>query len=203
MIHILIADDDPLIREGLEIVLSKDEELDLEFTAENGDQAVNICRKNHIDIALIDVRMPVKNGVEAVQEIVSTTDTKCIILTTFEEDDLVRQAVSAGAKGYLLKGISPGEIKAAVRLVYSGSTVFNDSVFHKTQVTKKHKMDLSSFSEKEAAIIRLIAKGLSNKEIAEKVFLSEGTVKNYISNILSRLGLKHRTQIAVAFLAGT
>lgn len=202
-IRVLIADDDPLIREGLEIILGKDKDFKVVASVGNGKQAVEACISGRVDVALIDIRMPVLNGVGAVKQITGSTQVKTIILTTFDEDELVYQAVKNGARGYLLKGKTAREIKDAVKLVYNGSTVFQDSVFDKIQSgAALPKIDTSKFSEREIDVIKLISEGYSNKEIAERLFLSEGTIKNYISSILSKLHLKQRTQIAVYYLKG-
>ncbi|MBN2535362.1 MAG: response regulator transcription factor [Spirochaetales bacterium] len=200
-IRVLIADDDPLIREGLEIILGRDEDFKVVASVNDGKQAVDACISGRVDVALIDIRMPVLNGVEAVKQITEGSRTKTIILTTFDEDELIYRAVKNGARGYLLKGKTAREIKDTVKLVYNGSTVFQDSVFDKIQSgSASPKIDTSQFSEREIEVIKLIAEGYSNREIAGHLFLSEGTIKNYISSILSRLKLKQRTQIAVYYL---
>lgn len=202
-IRVLIADDDPLIREGLEIILGKDAEFKVAVSAEDGKQAVDACKSTRIDVALLDIRMPVIDGVEAVKQITAQTATKAIILTTFEEDELIHRAVKNGARGYLLKGKSAEEIKNAIKLVHSGSTVFQDSVFEKIQAGAAGPgLDTSVLSGRELDVLKLIAEGLSNKAIAEKLFLSEGTIKNHISSILSKLHLRQRTQLAVYYLKG-
>ena len=202
-IRILIADDDPLIREGLEIILGKDEDFKVVGSVGDGKQAVDICKSSKVDVALIDIRMPVLNGVEAVKEITKCSKVKTIILTTFDEEELIHQAVENGARGYLLKGKTAREIKDTVKLVYNGSSVFQDSVFDKIQSgAGSPQIDLSLFTDREIEVIKLIAEGYSNKEIGGRLFLSEGTIKNYISSILSKLNLKQRTQIAIYYLKG-
>ncbi|MBN2442209.1 MAG: response regulator transcription factor [Spirochaetales bacterium] len=202
-IRVLIADDDPLIREGLEIILGKDEEFKVVASVQDGKQAVDACISGRVDVALIDIRMPVLNGVEAVKQITQHSETKTIILTTFDENELVHEAVKNGARGYLLKGKTAREIKDAIKLVFGGSSVFQDSVFDKLQAgAGPSHIDESKFTGREIDVIKLIAEGYSNKEIGEELFLSEGTIKNYISSILSKLNLKQRTQIAVYYLKG-
>ncbi|MBN2737138.1 MAG: response regulator transcription factor [Spirochaetales bacterium] len=204
-IGVLIADDDPLIRQGLEIILSRDENFQVVGIASNGREALEACLTKKIDVALVDIRMPLLTGIEAVKEISSQTSVKSIILTTFLEDDLVDSAMAAGAKGYILKGISPEEIKSIIKLVHNGSVVFDNGVMEKFQADrgkKKSVFDSSDLTERESEIVQLIAKGLSNKAIAGKLFLSESTVKNYVTSILSKLDLEQRTQIAVYYLTG-
>jgi len=200
--RILIADDDPLIREGLSIVLSKVEDFEIVSLASNGMEAWEACVNFKIDVALIDIRMPVLNGIEAIERICRDTDTRTIILTTFDEEELIYKAVKNGALGYLLKGTQPDQLIQAVRTVAGGATVFQNKIFEKIsrKVPKTGIPDYHFCTPREQEIIRLIADGLSNKEIANTLFISEGTVKNHVSSILSKLNLQHRTQIAVAFL---
>ena len=206
-IKVLIADDDILIRESLKIILSLDEEFEVVHCAENGLEAVEKCISHEIDIALLDVRMPVMNGVEAVKEITMKTTTKILILTTFDEDEYIFKALKNGARGYLLKNNSPEKIKDAIKTVFGGNTVMQDVIldkftqgFRSPQLDKIPKADF--FTEREREIIKAIAEGLSNKEISSKLYISEGTVKNYITSILNKTDLKHRTQIAIYYLKG-
>ncbi|MFL0245956.1 response regulator [Candidatus Clostridium stratigraminis] len=202
-IRLLIADDDSLIRESLKIILSMDEAFEVAACVENGQKAVEYCLKDNIDIALLDVRMPIMNGVQAVKEISLKTKTKTIILTTFDDDEFIFQAVKNGAKGYLLKNNSPDRIREAINMVYAGNSVIQDIALEKLKEglnVKKRKFDESLFSERELQIMKLISKGFSNKEISKSLFISEGTVKNYITSILDKTGLSHRTQIAIYYM---
>jgi DNA-binding NarL/FixJ family response regulator len=206
-IKVLIADDDILIRESLKIILGLDEEFEVVGSVENGLEALEKCIKEEIDIALLDVRMPVMNGVEAVKEIVMKTTTKALILTTFDEDEYIFKALKNGARGYLLKNNSPEKIKDAIKTVFGGNTVMQDGILDKfTQAIRSPKLDKmpksDSFTEREIDIIKAIAEGLSNKEISNKLYISEGTVKNYITSILNKTELRHRTQIAICYLKG-
>lgn len=200
-IRVLIADDDPLILEGLEIVLNRDEDIEVVKAVSNGAEAVDFCKQHKVDVAMLDIRMPRLNGVEAAKEITSNSETKVIMLTTFDEDNLIHQAIQNGAKGYLLKGKSTDEIKNTIKMVHLGNTVFQESIFSRFN-TPQHStsLDLSLCSEREIEIIKLISDGLSNREISDHLCLSQGTVKNYISAILSKLNLKQRTQIAITYL---
>jgi DNA-binding NarL/FixJ family response regulator len=206
-IKVLIADDDILIREGLKIILSLDEEFEVVDSVQNGLEALEKCKAEHVDVALLDVRMPVMNGVEAVEKITMETTTKTLILTTFDEDEYIFKALKNGARGYLLKNNSPEKIKDAIKTVFSGNTVMQDGILDKfTQGLKNPKPEMilkeDSFTQREIDIIKAIADGLCNKEISSKLYISEGTVKNYITSILSKTGLKHRTQIAIYYLKG-
>ncbi|KHO61781.1 LuxR family transcriptional regulator [Thermoanaerobacter sp. YS13] len=207
-IKLLIADDDPLVRESLKIILEMDEEFKVVAAVEDGLKAFNFILQNPVDVALLDVRMPVLNGVEATKQICSSTNTKVLILTTFDEDEYIFDAIRHGAKGYLLKNNSPEVIKKAIKMVYEGNSVIQEEVLDKLKMKlileenksdRERQIELSIFSEREKEIIKLICEGLSNREIAEKLFISEGTVKNYVTSILNKTGFKHRTQIAVYF----
>lgn len=205
-IKLLIADDDSLIREGLKIILGMDEDFEITACVENGLQAVDFCAREQVDVALLDVRMPVMNGVQATREICAKTGTKPLILTTFDDDEYITEAIKYGAKGYLLKNNPPDKIKDAIRMVYSGTTVMQDVVFDKIKeglgAPKAGQIDKSLFSERELEIMDLIAKGYSNKGIAKELYISEGTVKNYVTSVLNKTGLEHRTQIAIYYING-
>ncbi|MEA4825577.1 MAG: response regulator transcription factor [Clostridium sp.] len=204
-IRVLIADDDSLIRESLKIILTIDEEIEVVDCVDNGLKAVDICLRKNIDVALLDIRMPVLNGVDAAKQITEKTKSKVLILTTFDEDDYIKAAIEHGARGYILKNNSPDKIINAIRTVYLGNMVMQDVVLDKIKNgldDKKTTIDESLFTEREIEIIKAIAEGLSNREIASKLYISEGTVKNYITNILSKTNLKHRTQIAIYYLTG-
>jgi DNA-binding NarL/FixJ family response regulator len=198
-IRVLIADDDPLVREGLQVILGKDEEFTIVGVVTNGREAIERCRAREIDVLLIDARMPVVDGPTACETIADETNTKCCILSTFRDEDLVSRSVRAGAMGYLLKGAGGEEIKQAIRLIHAGNSVFQASVFDSIR-TGRTEPDLSMLTEREREIVRAVARGLSNREIADELYLSEGTVKNYLSSVLSKLGLSQRTQIAVYYL---
>lgn len=205
MINIVIVDDDALIRESLKIILSMNKTLNIIGTYDNALKAMEECRKQSIDIVLLDVRMPVINGVEATKEFVKFENTRVIILTTFDEDEYVREGIRNGASGYLLKNTPPEEIVDAINLVYRGNNVYGREIIDKLKYSLENKasIDKSLFTERELQIMELISEGLSNKEISNKLFISEGTVKNYISSILSKTSLNHRTQIAIYYLKGT
>ncbi len=202
-IRIIICDDDKLIRESLKILLPLKGDVEIVGEAENGEEAIDLCVQNQVDVALLDIRMPKLNGVQAVKRIVEKTDTKCLIITTFDEEEYVNEAISYGAKGYILKNSSPEQIIDAINTVYNNNVVLNDSVLDKIQgkqaepIFKKY-----DFTEREKEIIVSISEGLSNKEISNKLFISEGTVRNYITNILEKTNLEHRTAIAVNYLKG-
>jgi len=207
-ITIIIADDNSFIREGMKIILNTYEEFDVVATLKDGQEAVQYCKNHSVDIALLDVRMPVMDGVEATKLISELTKAKPLILTTFDDDEYIIDAVKNGAKGYLLKNTEPERIRDAIKSVFNGHTVLQDVVLDKIKSSlnaateRESKADMTQFTERETSIMTLIAKGLSNKEISKTLFISEGTVANYISSILSKTGLEHRTQIAIYYLTG-
>lgn len=207
-IKILIADDNSFIREGMKIILNTYEEFEVVDTVNDGKEAVEYCKKNDVDIALLDVRMPNMNGVEATKLICEETKTKPLILTTFDDDEYILDAVKNGAKGYLLKNNDPERIRDAIKGVYNSQTVMQDVVLDKIKCNlmgskeDECKIDTSLFTERELSIIALIAKGFSNKEISKQLFISEGTIANYITSVLGKTGLEHRTQIAIYYLTG-
>ncbi|MEH7377352.1 response regulator transcription factor [Neobacillus drentensis] len=208
-IKVIIADDNSFIREGLKIILSTYGEFEVLDTVSDGKEAVDYCQKHEVDIALLDVRMPNMNGVEATKVITETTNTKPIILTTFDDDEYILDAIKNGAKGYLLKNNDPEQIRDALKSVFHGNSIIQDVILEKIKSNLKAanketdtKIDLTGFTEREREIMSLIAKGYSNKAISKELFISEGTVANYITSILGKTELEHRTQIAIYFLTG-
>lgn len=207
-IKLIIADDNSFIREGLKIILNTYEEFNVMATLNDGQEAVEYCINQAVDIALLDVRMPNMNGVEATKLITGQTKTKPIILTTFDDDEYILDAIKNGAKGYLLKNNEPERIRDAIKSVFNGNSIIQDVVLDKiksnlmeTKETEA-KIDTKLFTERERDIMALIAKGYSNKEVSKQLFISEGTVANYITSILGKTGLEHRTQIAIYYITG-
>lgn len=203
-IRLVIGEDDDLIRESLKIILGTNQNIEVLDVFPNGREALEYVVRNDVDIALLDVRMPIMNGVLATKEINEKSNTKVIILTTFDEDDYIRSAISYGAKGYLLKNTPPDKIISAIEMVYEGNSVIQEEVLSKLssnlEYKEKEEFDMKQFTEREIEIIKEISKGASNKEISSILFISEGTVKNYITSILQKTGLSHRTQIAIKYL---
>lgn len=209
MIKVLIADDQELIRQSLQIVLSIKEGISVIGTAENGKKVMGFLKKEKPDVILMDIRMPEMDGVQCTKAIKERyPEVKIIILTTFDDDEFVFSALKYGASGYLLKGISMDELDKAIHTVYKGGAMINPEIATKV-VEQFSEMAQSNYdimieaqnvediTEAEWDIIKLVGWGLSNREIADKVMLSEGTVRNYISTILSKLNLRDRTQLAI------
>ena len=204
-IKILICDDDSLIRESLKIILPLKGDIEVMGEASNGRECINFCLENEVDVALIDIRMPIMNGVEAVRDIVKETKTKCLVLTTFDEEDYINEALSYGAKGYILKNNSPEQIANSIVGVHNNTIVINENILGKLHGHGKEvepEIKNFDFTDREKEIIKAISEGLSNKEISSKLFISEGTIRNYITTILDKTGLEHRTALAVNYLKG-
>ncbi|MDS0524269.1 response regulator transcription factor [Clostridium sp. SHJSY1] len=202
-IKVVICDDDSLIRESLKILIPLKGDIEIVGEASNGQEAIDICEAKEVDVALIDIRMPILNGVEAVKEIVRRTNTKCLVLTTFDEEDYINEAISYGAKGYILKNNSPEQIANSIISVYNNTIVMNENILGKIQgKISEPKISKYDFTDREVDIIKAISEGLSNKEISNKLYISEGTIRNYITGILDKTGLNHRTAIAVNYLKG-
>lgn len=204
MIKVLLVDDQALVRQGLATLLALEEGIQVVGEAGDGDEAIKQVGFLQPDVVLMDMRMPKKSGVEATQEIHKKYPAvKVLILTTYDEDDLIVGALKAGASGYLLKDSPSEKLATAIRAVQEGYTQLSPSVTPKV-VSLMHGSDkgkktdlLKSFSDREAEIIDLVARGLSNKEIAESLYITQGTVKNYVTKILGQLNLRDRTQLAV------
>lgn len=204
-IKVIIADDSDFVRDGMRIILSVDPDFLVVGCAKNGKEAVEIASKSPVDVILMDIEMPVMNGIEATREIVVRNLGKVLILTTFDDDELVEQSIQNGAKGYLIKNHTPEKLKQMIKSIYNGVNVLDEKVFEKfTSRSHIHNtgFDSNGYTTRELDIIASVAEGLSNKEIAKKLFISEGTVKNHISTILEKGGFSHRTQLAVYYLTG-
>lgn len=200
-IKLLIVDDEKLIREGLKIMLSIFEDIDVVGTAENGYKALEFCRNNEVDVVLMDIRMKDCDGVMGTRLIKEQfSKIKVIILTTFKDKEYIQDALKYGAFGYMLKDSSHDVIYEGIKTAYKGNIVVHPEVATQmmdNSISSKNDIEKFRLLEKEIKIIELIANGLTNKEISEELFLSEGTIKNNITNILSKLELRDRTQIAI------
>ena len=204
-IKVIIADDSDFVRDGMKIILETDGSFEVLGCASNGKDAIEIARHNRPDVFLMDIQMPVMDGIEATKIIVEEGLGKVLILTTFDDDELVRKAIAGGASGYLIKNHTPDHLKQTIRSVYNGVSVMEENLLGSlTDADSKigKGFDESGYTGRELEIIRAVADGLSNKEIASKLFISEGTVKNYITTILAKEGLSHRTALAVYYLTG-
>ena len=209
MIKVLIADDQELIPQSLQIVLNSKQDIEVSDVAANGQEVIQCIRKNKPDIILMDIRMPKMDGVQCTKIIKENyPQIKIIILTTFDDDEYVFNALKYGASGYLLKGVSMDELSDAIRTVYSGRAMINPDIAAKvlrlfSQMAQTNytipveEKDIRQLTKTEWRIIAQVEKGASNKEIADTLSLSEGTIRNYLSTILNKLNLRDRTQLAI------
>ncbi len=207
MINLLLVDDQDLIRRGLNALLTTDPELKVVGEAQNGQEAVTLVAKLKPDVVLMDVRMPMMDGVAGTREICQRFPaTKVLMLTTFDDQEYVAQALQAGASGYLLKDTPFEELTQAIRLIYKGYTHIGPGLITKvlhqpSAISLPEDSEIwAALSEREKDIVDLIAQGYNNREIAQSLHIAEKTVKNYITNILSQLNLRDRTQLAIAAL---
>lgn len=209
MIKVLIVDDQELIRESLTLMLNAHDTLKVVGSAANGREAIEMTKKYKPDVILMDIRMPGIKGVECIRIIKEHYKTiKIIVLTTFDDDEYIYQSLKNGADGFLLKGISKQELIKAIITVYNNGASIDPDIAKKvlvlfgklaksSMVSRVEDQDIQSLTKNEIKIIQLIGRGLSNKEITKELHYSEGTIRNYISNILKKLDLRDRTQIAI------
>lgn len=200
---LIIIDDDPFVTGALKILLEANPNITVLASGSNGKEAVSLYRRHRPDILLMDIRMEEMDGLTASEQILQEyPDAKILLLTTFSDDEYIIKALLLGAKGYLLKQ-DYATIVPALEAVASGQTVFGNEIISRipSLMQQKESFDYHSLdiNDRELEIIRLIAEGLSNKEIASALFLSEGTVRNYLSSILDKLHLRDRTQVAVFY----
>jgi DNA-binding NarL/FixJ family response regulator len=204
-IKVIIADDQRLMREGLKTILELEEDIEVVSTAVNGQEAVDLSLQHQPDIVLMDIRMPEMDGVEATRRIVSEgIGTRIIIVTTFDDDELIIKALKAGAKTYVLKDLPSEKLLFVIRATHRGDIILQPEIaaklveraFESGGVKNESNQEgsLTELTERERDILALMAEGLSNSDIAGKLFLSEGTVKNQVSVIYSKLGTSDRTQ---------
>jgi DNA-binding NarL/FixJ family response regulator len=205
MINILLVDDQAIIRHGLKSMLESNDDMQVVGEAENGQRALEQIALLHPDVVLMDIRMPVMDGVAATSAILQQYPTvKVLVLTTFDDDEYISQVMRIGAKGYLLKDTEPEELALAIRSVYKGHTQLGPGLFEKALLPSnvptaivEPPPALAQLTARELDVLRLLSSGANNREIAEALFLSENTVKNYVTTILSRLQLRDRTQAAL------
>ena len=200
---VLIVDDDNLVAVSLKTILSSDSEIEVTGIGNDGTDAIRLYEEQQPDVLLMDIRMSGMSGLDAGSELLSKhNDARILYLTTFNDDEYIIKAISIGAKGYIIKQDFESIIPA-VKSVYKGQSVFGNAITEKLPgiINKKKTFDYESFgiTPQEKEIIEEIAKGLSNKEIADKLCLSEGTVRNYLSNILRKLDLRDRTNLAIFY----
>lgn len=207
MIRLLLVDDQALVRQGLATLLALEEDFEIVGQASQGTEAVQLAESLKPDVILMDIRMPQTDGVSATKQIVGKMpQTKVLVLTTFDDDEYIVQAMQAGASGYLLKDLPSEQLASAVRAVHQGYTQLGPTITTKIisrlnsggQQPEPSKATLTElFTGRELEVLRLLGQGKSNKEIAQKLFITEGTVKNHITRILSQLNVRSRTEAAL------
>lgn len=202
---VLIVDDDGLVRDGLKIILELEKDFEVTGTASNGQEAIEMCKKEIPDLILMDIRMPIMDGVLCTKQIKKQfKDIKVVILTTFKDDEYIKEAIKSGAEGYILKNSSADSIVESLRAVYKGNNVFQKDIVAtiSTMINHDKQKNPQSFdlTKRELEILKLVGDGLSNKEIAEVLHLGEGTVRNYVTKMLEKLELRDRTQMALFYV---
>ncbi|MDR1014587.1 MAG: response regulator transcription factor [Coriobacteriales bacterium] len=203
MIRVVLADDDALVLQGLTAVISLFEGIELVGAASSGHEALALCRAERPDVAVLDIRMPGMDGIETARALIAEGAATPLLLTTFDEPDLIARALEAGACGYVLKNSPVQRLRSAIVAVAEGGTVFSPDIldFIRSRVHLQGADVFSALTEREREVAGLVAEGLSNEQIAERLFIANGTVRNHVSTILEKTGLEHRTQLAVRYLA--
>lgn len=206
-ISVLLVDDQALVRAGFRMIVGAEDDLRVVGEAEDGDDAVRLARTLRPDVVLMDIQMPRLDGVEATRQIVAESDThaRVVILTTFERDDYVFEALRVGASGFLLKNAPPEELLHAIRVVADGNALLSPSVTRRVieqyaanaPVPKHVEDDLARLTDREREVLRSLAAGKSNAEVAASLYVGEGTVKTHVSHILTKLSLRDRVQAVV------
>ncbi|HHV98145.1 MAG TPA: response regulator transcription factor [Clostridiaceae bacterium] len=205
MVRVLIADDHSMVRQGLKQILELEEDIEVVGQASNGDEAVAISRECKPDVILMDINMPVKNGLQAIEEL--KKDSYCpkiVVLTIHEDREYLFKTLQLGAEGYVLKDAEPSMLVDAIRNVYEGQSYIQPNMtkelvreFNRITLNEKEKQEKVNLTSREIEVLKLIAEGMINKEIAKKLFISEKTVKNHVSNIFKKLHVSDRTQAAI------
>ncbi len=207
-IGVLIVDDQPMVRAGLRMILELEPDIDIVGEAADGNEAVAVAGETHPDVILMDVRMPQLDGLEATRRIVRDREqgSRVLILTTFDLDAYVYEALLAGASGFVLKDIAPEQLVDAIHVIANGEALLSPSVTRRLieqfvrrppEVATPPPREVEQLTPREAEIMRLVARGLSNAEIAAQAFVSEPTVKTHVARILMKLGLRDRVQVVV------
>jgi len=205
MITVLIVDDQAMVRGGLRLILEAEDDINVIAEAENGEEGVRVARRETPDVVLMDVRMPIMDGLEATRQITEQIErTRVIVLTTFDLDEYVYGALRNGASGFLLKDADGDQLVEAIRVIASGDALIAPSVTMRLISEFADRPELAEIkgidelTEREVEVLGLVAKGLSNAEIGETLFVSESTVKTHVSHILTKLQLRDRVQAVVA-----
>jgi len=204
-IRVLIADDQPLVRSGFRMIIDERPDLELIAEAEDGEQAITLASELDPDVILMDIRMPALDGVEATRRLVEAgSGARILVLTTFDLDEYVYAAVNAGASGFLLKDVQPEQLVDAIRVVAAGNSLFGPAATQRLverfapPASDAATSRLDQLTDREREILKLIARGRSNAELAQQLYLSEATIKTHVSAILRKLGVRDRVQAVIA-----
>jgi DNA-binding NarL/FixJ family response regulator len=205
VIRVLVVDDQALVRSGFRMILDAQPDIDVVGEAENGREAVELAAVSSADVILMDIRMPELDGIEATARILAVQpETKIVILTTFDLDEYVVRALCAGASGFLLKDVRPAQLVEAIRVIASGDALLAPSVTRRLldqfarSLDARAPVELAQLTEREREVLLLVAEGLSNSEIAERLVVGESTVKTHVSAVLRKLQLRDRVQMVIA-----
>jgi DNA-binding NarL/FixJ family response regulator len=210
VIRVVLADDQPLVRSGMRMILSVEPDIEVVGEAANGAEAVRVVSETRPDVVLMDVRMPEVDGIEATRAVTAVDGgPRVLVLTTFDLDDVVYEALRAGASGFLLKDAPEDRLTAAIRIVADGGSLFAPSVTRRLieefarRPQRVDTLQVGTLTSRETEVLRYVAQGLSNSEIAAALYLSENTVKTHVARILMKLGLRDRAQaVVVAYESG-
>ena len=205
-ISVVLADDQAMVRAGFRLIIEAEDDLEIGGEASDGEEAIEAARRLDPDVVLMDIQMPKLDGIGATKRIAGDPDirSRVVILTTFEQDDYVFEALRAGASGFLLKNAPPEQLVEAVRTVAAGDALLSPAVtrrviedYAQRTVARNNDAGLDSLTERELEVLRLLATGKSNAELAQELFLGEGTIKTHVSSLLAKLGLRDRVQAVV------
>jgi DNA-binding NarL/FixJ family response regulator len=205
VIHVVVVDDQALVRSGFRMILDAQPDIDVVGEAENGREAVELAAVSSADVILMDIRMPELDGIEATARILAAQpETRILILTTFDLDEYVTRALRAGASGFLLKDVRPAQLVEAIRVIASGDALLAPSVTRRlldqfaSGLETRTPVELEQLTDREREILLLVAEGLSNAEIADRLVVGESTVKTHVSAVLRKLQLRDRVQLVIA-----